>query len=489
MAGKITTQEMESYLWESANYLRNKIDAGDYKSYVFPLMFYKRICDVYDEEYKNSLKESDGDAEYAVSEVNHQFQIPKGCHWNDLRKVTKDVGQKILKSMRSIEKANPDILYGIFGDANWGNKDRLSDETLVNLIGHFSELNLSNKTVPDDLMGTSYEFLIKKFADDSGHTAAEFYTNRTVVTLMTELLDPQPGESVYDPTCGTGGMLLECVNHLKRQDKEYRSMRLFGQEKNVITSTIARMNMLLHGFEDAQIRRGDTLSEPLFLEKDRLQKFDVILANPPYSVSRWDREAFARDPFGRNVYGTPPQKKADYAFIQHIVCSLGGNGRSAILLPHGILASESEQNIRENIVKDDKLVCIIGLAKDMFYNSPMRACVMIFENKKKQQKNKILFVDAEDLFERRGNKNFLNQNHVEKICKIYAKFQTVSKTSYVATRDEILENNSLLNMSLYISHKTTQPIQDFTMSISKWHDSSKKLSKHMASCLEELNRT
>ena len=324
MENKITPQEMESYLWGSANYLRNKIDAGDYKSYIFPLMFYKRICDVYDEEYKDALKESGGDAEYAASDVNHQFQIPKGFHWSDLRKATKDVGQKILKSMRSIEKANPDILYGIFGDANWGNKDRLSDETLINLIGHFSELNLSNKTIPDDLMGTSYEFLIKKFADDSGHTAAEFYTNRTVVTLMTELLDPKPGDSVYDPTCGTGGMLLECVNHLKIHNKEYRSMRLFGQEKNIITSTIARMNMLLHGFEDAQIKRGDTLSEPLFLEKDRLQKFDVILANPPYSVSRWDRDAFARDPFGRNIYGTPP-RKGRFCFLTTHSCIVRHN--------------------------------------------------------------------------------------------------------------------------------------------------------------------
>ena len=490
MASKITIQKMESYLWGSANYLRNKIDAGDYKSYIFPLMFYKRICDVYDEEYQWALDESDRDADYAAFEINHKFQIPAGSHWNELRKVTKDVGLKITKSMRAIEKVNPDTLYGIFGDANWGNKDRLSDEMLVNLIEHFSKLNLSNKIVPDDMMGTAYEYLIKKFADDSGHTAAEFYTNRTVVTLMTELLDPQPNESVYDPTCGTGGMLLECVNHLKRKDKEYRSIRLFGQEKNVITSTIARMNMLLHGFEDAQIKRGDTLSEPLFLENDKLQKFDVILANPPYSVSRWNREAFSRDPFGRNVYGTPPQKKADYAFVQHIICSLGENGRSAILLPHGILASESEQGIRKKLIIDDKLICIIGLAKDMFYNSPMRACVMIFENKKKQpQKNKVLFVDAEDLFERRVNKNFLNQNHIEKICKIYTKFQTISKTSYVATKNEILENDSLLNISLYVNQKITKPIQDLAMSINEWHSSSKELSKHMSSYLKESDMT
>jgi len=486
MPDKVTIQEIESYLWGSANYLRNKIDAGDYKTYIFPLMFYKRICDVYDEEYQKALEESNGDAEYAASEVNHQFQIPKECHWNDLRKVTKDVGQKILKSMRAIEKANPDLLYGIFGDANWGNKDRLSDETLANLIEHFSKLNLSNKAVPDDLMGTAYEFLIKKFADDSGHTAAEFYTNRTVVTLMAELLDPQPGESVYDPTCGTGGMLLECINHLKRQNKEYRGIRLFGQEKNGITSTIARMNMLLHGFEDTKIRRGDTLFEPLFLEGDKLQKFDVILANPPYSVNRWNRDAFSRDPFGRNIYGTPPQKKADYVFVQHIVCSLSENGRAAILLPHGILSSESESHIREKLVKDDKLVCIIGLAKDMFYNSPMRACIMIFENRKKtSRKNKVLFIDVEDKFQRIRNKNFLTQENIEEISKIYYNFKNVTGVSYVATIDEILENNSLLNISLYVKQETTENL-NLETSVSEWMSSSNELSRQMLIFIKEF---
>jgi type I restriction enzyme M protein len=339
-------------------------------------------------------------------------------------------------------------------------------------------------------MGTAYEYLIKKFADDSGHTAAEFYTNRTVVTLMTELLDPKPGESVYDPTCGTGGMLLECVNHLKRQNKEYRSIHLFGQEKNVITSTIARMNMLLHGFEDARIRRGDTLSEPLFLEDDKLQKFDVILANPPYSVNRWNRDAFSRDSFGRNIYGTPPQKKADYVFVQHIVCSLSENGRAAILLPHGILSSESESHIREKLVKDDKLVCIIGLAKDMFYNSPMRACIMIFENRKKtSRKNKVLFIDVEDKFQRIRNKNFLTKKNIEEISKIYYNFKNVTGVSYVATIDEILENNSLLNISLYVQQETTEKNLNLETSVSEWMSSSNELSKHMPTFLKELEIT
>ena len=474
---QLSIEQLKSYLFGSANFLRNKIDAGDYKGYIFPLMFYKRICDVYDEEYQKALSESNKDEDYATSDVVHQFKIPKGCHWNDLRKISKNVGQTLLKSMREIEKANPKTLFGIFGDENWGNKDRLSDETLVNLIEHFSSLNLSTTNAPDDLMGAGYEYLIKKFADDSGHTAAEFYTNRTVVSLMTQLLDPYPNETVYDPTCGTGGMLLECINFLKRNKKDFRTLKLFGQEKNMITSGIARMNMLLHGLEDAQIKRGDTLGEPLFLEEDQLKKFNVILANPPYSINRWNQRKWTKDPFDRNIYGTPPQKKADFAFIQHIVTSMNENGRSAILLPHGILASNSESDIRKNLILDDKLESIIGLAPDLFYNSPMRSCLMIFrKNKSKTKKNFVLFIDAENEFERIGNKNFLSDSNISNIFQIYQKFKNIKGISQVVHKDDILKNNSLLNISLYVKKQTKKSVSE-KEAVSSWIKDSTKMSK------------
>ena len=231
--------------------------------------------------------------------------------------------------MRTIEQANPDKLYGVFGDAQWTNKDRLSDETLRDLIEHFSEKALSTANVPEDQFGQSYEFLIKRFADDSGHTAQEFYTNRTLVHLMTLILDPQPGESVYDPTCGTGGMLLSAAVELKRQGKEHRNLRLYGQELNLMTSAIARMNLFLHGIVDFDIERGNTLSEPKFLQGDRLRQFDVVLANPPYSIKPWDRKLWAADPYGRNRFGTPPQGRADYAFFQHILASMKPAVRAA----------------------------------------------------------------------------------------------------------------------------------------------------------------
>src|SRR3989339_1837818 len=333
----IKQHDLERYLWGAATLLRGLIDAGDYKQYIFPLLFYKRICDVYDEEYQNALKESGGDLKFAEFAENHRFQIPKGAHWKHARENTRGVGMAIEKAMRQIEKANPDTLFGIFGDAQWTNKDRLSDETLINLMEHFSSETLSIKKVPNDELGQGYEFLIKKFADDSGHTAAEFYTNRTVVHLMTQLLAPQAGESIYDPTCGTGGMLISALAEVKRSGGEYRTLKLYGQERNLITSGIARMNLFLHGVEDFQIIRGDTLADPKHIEGDRLRKFDVILANPPYSIKQWDRTAWEKDKWGRNFLGTPPQGRADYAFQQHILASLSDKGRCAVLWPHGVL--------------------------------------------------------------------------------------------------------------------------------------------------------
>ena len=375
---RISQQQLESYLWGAATLLRGTIDAGDYKQFIFPLLFYKRLCDVFDEETATALAESDGDKAYAAGREQHRFQIPPEAHWRQIRQAAKNVGQSLQAAMRAIETANPDKLYGIFGDAQWTNKDRLSDAMLRDLIEHFSTLDLTLANLPEDELGQGYEYLIKKFADDSGHTAAEFYTNRTVVHLMTEMLEAQPGESIYDPTCGSGGMLLSCIAHLRRQGQEWRNVRLYGQERNLMTSSIARMNCFLHGIEDFQIVRGDTLSEPKLVQGDRLMRFDLVLANPPYSIKQWDRDAFASDPWGRNLYGTPPQGRADYAFWQHILCSLAPKtGRCAILFPHGVLFRQEESEMRRKLLEADTIECVLGLGPNLFYNSPMEACVVI----------------------------------------------------------------------------------------------------------------
>ncbi|MFN9539803.1 MAG: N-6 DNA methylase, partial [Planctomycetota bacterium] len=394
MSSRITQSQLESYLWGAAVLLRGYIDAGDYKQFIFPLLFYKRLCDVFDEEVAQALKDSGGDQAYAHFAENHRFQIPAEAHWGNVRKASKNVGTKLQNSLRAIETANPEKLFGIFGDAQWTNKDRLPDHTLKELIEHFSTLTLSVANCPEDELGVGYEYLIKKFADDSGHTAAEFYTNRTVVHLMTELLQPQPGESIYDPTCGSGGMLLSSIAHLRSQKKEWRTVKLFGQERNLMTSSIARMNCFLHGVEDFQVIRGDTLAEPKFVAGDRLRQFDVCLANPPYSIKQWDRDAFASDAWGRNLYGTPPQGVADFAFFQHILCSLKPkSGRCAILFQHGVLFRDAEQEMRRKLIETDLIDCIIGLGPNLFYNSPMEACIVICRTSKpKVRRNRILFI-------------------------------------------------------------------------------------------------
>lgn len=295
----IAQAELESYLWGAAVLLRGLIDAGDYKGYIFPLVFLKRICDVWDEERRAALVVY-GDEELADLPENHRFSIPSGAHWNDIRATTSNLGSKLLSSMRAIESANPDALAGVFGDADWTNKNLLSDAVLADLVEHFSAKTLSIANLPEDELGNGYEYLIKRFADDSGHTAQEFYTNRTLVHLMAQMLKPQPGESIYDPTCGTGGMLISCVAEVRNQGKDYRTLGLFGQERNHTTASIAKMNLFLHGVEDGHIIHGDTLANPGLLdEQGTLRKFDIQLANPPYSIKNWNREAFAHDPYGQ----------------------------------------------------------------------------------------------------------------------------------------------------------------------------------------------
>ncbi len=477
----VSQKQLESYLWGAANLLRGYIDAGDYKQYIFPILFYKRICDVYDEEYQRALEDSDSDIEYAKFAEHHRFQIPNGAHWKDLRQVSKDVGQALQNSLRRIEKDNPDTMYGIFGDAQWTNKDRLSDATLRDLVEHFSTINLSLENVPQDQLGEAYEYLIKKFADDSGHTAAEFYTNRTLVRLMTLILDPKPGESIYDPTCGSGGMLLVAALQVKDEhEKKFRTLKLYGQDINLITSAIARMNLFLHGIEDFEIVRGDTLSHPAFTSKDKLRTFDVILANPPYSIKRWDRKAWRNDPWGRNIYGVPPQGRADYAFFQHIIKSMDPTtGRCAILFPHGVLFRDEEQHMRAKLVDADIIDCVLGLGPNLFYNSPMEACVIFCRMRKtKEKKGKILFINAVKEVTREKAQSFLKPEHIEKIHDTYKNWKDIDEFAKVMTRQEIKDKNYSLNIPLYVRPRENNNAQgqvSLDDVISTWLSSSQTL--------------
>ena len=484
---RITIEELQSYLWNSAVLLRTNIDAGAYKQYIFPLLFFKRICDVYDEECQQILAEY-GDEEALEWEENHRFIVPKGAHWRDVRSVSENIGVAITEAFCKIESANSDMLQGIFGDGAWTNKNRLPDRLLKDLIEHFSTKTLSIANCPEDELGQGYGYLIKKFADDSGHTAQEFYTNRTVVHLMTEMLKPESGESIYDPTCGSAGMLISAIAYLKAQKKEWRNVAVYGQEINALTSAIGRMNLFLHGVKDFAIVNGDTLRAPAFVDGGKLRQFDLILANPPYSISQWDREAFTADKYGRNFLGVPPQGRADYAFLQHIVKSLDEDtGRCAILFPHGVLFRNEESAMREKLVRSDAVECVIGLGPNLFYNSPMEACIMICRmNKRPDRRGQVLFINAINEVERKNAQSFLEDKHIQRIAKAYETYATEEGFARVVTIQDIADNNFSLSIPLYVKQPVAEDAVD-TRPVQECYDAWRAASEMMKLSYAKLN--
>lgn len=464
---RVTQAELEAHLWESAQLLRGPIDQADFKSYIFPLLFLKRISDVYDEEFQQALGEADGDAEYAGYAENHRFQIPEGAHWSDIRERTENVGQALQSAMRAIEQANPNKLYGIFGDTQWTNKERLPDSLLRDLIDHYSKLPLSNQRVEPDVLGNAYEYLIKKFADLSNKKAGEFYTPRSVVKMLVNILDPQEGESVYDPASGTGGMLIEVVQHVKEGGGRVQLLwgNVFGQEKNLTTAAIARMNLFLHGVEDFEIVRGDTLRDPAFFVGDELATFDCVIANPPFSLKKWGDEVWASDRFGRNFASIPPKKSGDFAWVQHMVKSMAAKtGRLAVVLPQGALfRGGAEQKIRRHLLEEDLVEVVIGLAPNLFYGTGLAACVMVLRQRKRpERQGKVLMVDAGSLFTRGRNQNTLEDKHrkqIEDLCKALTDEEGRVR---IVDLDEVSRNEFNLSISRYITPAGEEQVSTVT---------------------------
>lgn len=484
---QISLDELKSFLWGAATRLRGQIDAAGYKEYIFPLLFFKRISDVYDEQYEGFVAE--GGEDYADMQAEDlAIRIPEGAHWKDVREVTENVGQRLVEAFIAIEQANPGEeadgriiggLDGIFGPKDgWTNKAKMPDHIITSLIEDFSQYNLSLASCPADEMGQAYEYLVGKFADDAGNTAQEFYTNRTVVTLMAEILQPKPDESIYDPTCGSGGMLVKCLDFLRQKGEPWQGVKVFGQEINALTSSIARMNLYLNGVEDFSIVREDTLAHPAFVDGSHLRKFDIVLANPPYAIKQWNREAFMHDKWGRNFLGTPPQSKADYAFIQHIIASIDERkGRCAILLPHGILFRKEEKEMRENLVKMDTLEAVIALGHNLFYNSAMISCVLVCRvNKVAERKNKVIFIDAENDVTRKNAQSYLDVSQINKILNAYNNFDDIEGFAKVVTNQDILNANSVLSISYYVEGIEEDNI-DYNESLKTWESCSLSFNK------------
>jgi type I restriction system adenine methylase HsdM len=457
MTARIALPELEQYLAKAADILRGSIDQADFKAYIFPIMFFKRISDVYLEEFNEALHESFGDYEFAAFAENHRFAIPDGNIWADVRSRTDNIGAALQAAFREIEKANPETLYGIFGNANWTNKDKLPDRKLSDLIEHFSTKTLSNANVAPDVFGNAYEYLIKRFADASNKKAGEYYTPRSVVGLLINILNPVEGESVYDPACGTGGMLIEVIEHVKAAGGSPKTLwgKLYGQEKVLATSAIARMNLLLHGVEDFKIIREDTLRDPAFYTGSGLAKFDCVVANPPFSLKNWGDAQWGTDKWGRNsLGGVPPKGYADWAWVQHMLASTQPDtGRVAVVLPQGALSRRgAEAKIRSHMLKSDLVDAVIGLAPNLFYGTGLAACVLIFRLSKPEKKHdKVLFINAESLLKKGRNQNTLESAHAQQLLDAYETYEDIEGLTRVVGIDEIANNDYNLNIPLYVA--------------------------------------
>jgi len=461
----INLKDLEAHLWHAAHIITGPIDASDYKTYIFPILFFKRICDVYNEELAEAIEQV-GDEELARGDMFHRIQIPEAFHWDHVFAQTKDIGQALKEAFRGIELANAH-LHGIFGDASWTNKDRLSDELLITLLNHFNQVNLGVASVRNDDMGRAYEYLIKRFADKANKKAGEFYTPRSIVRLMVNVLDPEAGESVYDPACGTGGMLLETLHHVKEQGGDPRLLKIKGQEKNLTTEAIARMNLFLHGMEDFDIVRGDTLRTPKFLVEDSLETFDCVIANPPFSLKEWGYDKWTSDPYGRNQFGLAPKTNGDFAWVQHMFTSLKQEtGRMAVVLPHGVLfRGGAEGKIRKALLEKGHIETIIGLASNLFYGTGIPACILILQTKA-EPKEPVLIINAEEIFTKGRAQNTLSNEQADEIYSVYQhQLDDYSHEKEGVARwvpySELEENDFNLNIARYVQ----KPLEEETITV------------------------
>ncbi|UKY49840.1 type I restriction-modification system subunit M [Streptomyces inhibens] len=464
----VTLPELESRLWAAANSLRGPVEHADFKAYVFPVLFFKRISDTWDYEHRRALIDFGNDETLALHPDNYRFQVPDECHWRDIRRKHKNVGVHLQTALDLIQQANPTTLGGIFGDVAWGNTDRLPEHALNNLLKSFDEINLDPGSVSGDMLGAAYEYLLREFAEASGKKAGEFFTPPPIVQLLTHLLDPQPGESIYDPACGSAGILVEAVNEVRDAGGDTRTLRLYGQEVNLTTAAIARMNLYIHDIEDFDIKRGDTLRTPKFHDsRNQLARFDVVIANPPFSLKNWGGEAWQNDPWKRSSWGTPPKGNGDYAWIQHMVSSMHPKkGRVGVVMPHGALFRAAESEIRAGLINENLLEAVIGLPQNLFYSTSIPACIMIFravnsrirENRKEEG---ILFIDGSQRYVRGRTRNTMDASDLKAIIDSYRSGEDAldgSVTTYWAPRAEIKKNGWDLNLGRYLKSAVVESV-------------------------------
>jgi type I restriction enzyme M protein len=474
---KLTQAELERHLWQAADILRGTVDAGDYKQYIFGLLFYKRLCDVWDEEFEALLAET-GDRTEAADPDEHRFHIPAEHRWDQVRKASTQIGQRLNNAFAAIEDVNL-RLRGVFGAVDFAKQEQFPDALLERLLSHFEKYRLRNADVTADVLGDAYMYLIKMFAEGSGKKGGEFYTPRHVVRLIVECLDPKPGMSIYDPTCGSGGMLLEAVQHLKERGENPRSLSLYGQEKNLGTWAIAQINLFLHDIDDAFIAKGDTILAPKRYDPKAKEfvagvgTYDRVMANPPFSEKVWGHEIWdIGDPFGRDAYGCPPKGYGDLAFVQHMVASLAKNGMLGVVVPHGVLfRGGAEGRIREAMLKADIIEAVIGLASNLFYGASIPAAILIIrKSKPKDRKGKVLILNGDATFQPGKAQNFLTDDNVKTLAKAFHAFADVEKLARVVPVEEIESNGFNLNISRYVQTGADAQAVDVAAQVSKLQD-------------------
>ena len=459
----LTQRELEQALWAAANSLRGPVDPGDFKAYVFPVLFYKWISDVDDYRHEQALEElGDGWTQEIEDEDHQTFLIPDGAHWDDTYGATKKPGAALNKALVTIQEANPGKLAGVFGDVNWANTERIPESALKALMGVFDRLTLDPAHVSGDMLGSAYEYLLREFAEASGKKAGEFFTPRHVVHLLVKILDPQPGDSICDPACGSAGMLVETVEAVKLVGANPESLMLYGQEQNLTTAGIARMNLYLHGLEDFEIKRGDTFREPKLLdERGSLRTFDIVIANPPFSLDNWPSSTWAKDKYKRALGGiVPPAKNGDWAWIQHMLATMTADtGRVGVVMPHGALfRGGREAAMRRWVVESDLLEAVIGLPNNLFYSTTIPVCLLIFRAKKSNlRQNRVLFIDARARFKPGRNQNSLGDDDVEAITASYMTGNDADGGGVnvsLVSRSDIEKNGYDLNIGRYIQTET-----------------------------------
>lgn len=458
----LTHARLYGHLWAAADILRGSIDSSDYKNYIFGFLFLKRLSDRFEEEAEILIAEGEGEEVAWTDPDEHQFFVPERARWGNISKLTKDIGNALNKACAALEETNSTlegVLLGIdFNDSRKLGDGKQRDSILHRLISHFSQIRLRNEDLAEpDMLGRAYEYLIEKFADDAGKKGGEFYTPHRVVELITKLLDPEPSMRICDPTCGSGGMLIQCADHVaqktgQRLGSGLIDLTLHGQEKNLGTWAICKMNLLLHALPDPRIEKGDTIRDPKLVQDGELILYDRVIANPPFSLDRWGLEVASEDPYERFPYGLPPKNMGDYAFVQHMLATLNVNGRLGVVMPHGVLFRGSgDGRIRKGLVDDDLFEAIIGLPENLFYGTGIPAVILIISRTKpKKRKNRILFIHAAEGFEARTNQNVLRPEDVERIVKAFRAYKDEDRFSRVVPVEEVKENDYNLNISRYV---------------------------------------